>query len=170
MKRKNFRDISPYKEHPTNEMDFLRERSRRDPFFNSFDMEPFFDDFFDVNFRDLRKDFNNMVLPESDYWEDEKNIYVDVNIPGVEKKDIIIEIKGDVLEIKAKSSFELDEHDENQRIHRIERRYSGFCRSFELPEYANKEKIDAQYKNGVLKIVIPKDESSKSNTKRIEVK
>ncbi len=104
--------------------------------------------------------------PTVDIDEDEKNIYVKADLPGMNEKDIDISINNNVLTIKGERSEEDEDKDKNK--HRIERRYGYFERSFSLPEHVVTDKAKAKYKNGVLKLEIPKDEK-KAKSKKISI-
>lgn len=108
--------------------------------------------------------------PLSDFWEDENEIKVDMEIPGVEKQDIVINAKEGGLEVKVQKKDEYKEEDKKRGFYRLERKYAGFYRYFSLPENADTKGIDATYKNGILKLRIPKKKISETNLKRIEVK
>ncbi|MEM5793367.1 MAG: Hsp20/alpha crystallin family protein [Candidatus Aenigmatarchaeota archaeon] len=108
--------------------------------------------------------------PLSDILEDEKEMLIKMEMPGVEKDDIIITAKDGGLEIKVQRKDEYKEEDKKKGFYRFERRYSGFYRYFPLPDDADAEKISATYKNGILELKIPKKEGKSEKKKRIEVK
>ncbi len=139
-------------------------RKTEDPFANiSKRFENFFDDFFSDSDSLSKLDFR----PEVDVTEGEKGIYVKADIPGLEQKDINVEIKDNVLTISGEKKYENEEKSEKE--HRIERSYGSFSRSFSLPENINREKIKAKYNNGVLKLELPKTKEIKKNTVSINV-
>jgi HSP20 family protein len=98
--------------------------------------------------------------------ETAKAVIVKAEIPGMEAKDIDIAITGDVLTIRGERRQEKEEKDEN--THLVERRYGSFSRSIGLPAEVEADKVDATYKNGVLKITMTK--TKKASQKKIEVK
>jgi HSP20 family protein len=104
--------------------------------------------------------------PSIDVSETPKAVVVKAEIPGMEAKDIDIAITGDVLTIRGERRQEKEEKDEN--THLVERRYGSFSRSVGLPAEVETDKVDATYKNGVLKITMTK--SKKASQKKIEVK
>jgi HSP20 family protein len=95
------------------------------------------------------------------------NIVVKAEVPGLEPKDIDISLTGGVLTIKGEKKQEKEEKDEN--YHRIERSYGTFTRSVRVPQEVQSDKIEATYKNGVLKITLPKSEEAKKKEIKIKV-
>ncbi len=104
--------------------------------------------------------------PAVDIYETEKAIVLKVELPGLSKDDINIEIKDDNLILRGERKFEKDIREEN--YHRIERSYGKFSRSFSLPGTIDRNKVDATFKDGILEIKIPKAEETKP--KQIEIK
>jgi HSP20 family protein len=117
----------------------------------------FNEDFFPVMNR------NTSSLPSVNIREDEKAFYLELAVPGMDKKDLRIEVKDDVLTISSEHKEERDQDLEGYR--RREFSYSSFCRSFYLPEDVNGEKIGASYKDGILNVEIPKLEEEKKKEK-----
>ena len=93
--------------------------------------------------------------------------YIEVDLPGVKKEDVDVSVDKNVLTISGKRevSNEIKEDD----YYRVESAYGKFSRSFTLPENVDVEKIKASNENGVLEIVIPKQEVIKDSTKKIEI-
>ncbi len=121
----------------------------------------FDDDFFPV------VSGRNTSMPAVNIKEDEKKFTLDLAVPGIEKKDLKIEINEDVITISSEHSEEkVDDRDDFKRR---EFSYSTFCRSFYLPENVSKDKIEANYKDGILSVVLPKDAEEKAKLTR-EVK
>ena len=87
-------------------------------------------------------------------------------MPGVNKEEVKVTVEGGVLSISGERKVEKEEKD--KKYHRIERSYGTFVRSFTLPEAAATDKVSAEFKDGVLKVHLPKDERAKP--KSIEVK
>ncbi len=104
-------------------------------------------------------------MPTVDVSETAKEIIVNAEIPGVEAKDIDVNLAGDVLTIKGERKREHEEKEEN--FHRIERSYGSFYRSLRLPSEVDGDKIKASYKKGVLRISLHK--SKKATAKKIEI-
>ncbi len=108
--------------------------------------------------------------PLADIFETDKEIIATIELPGVDKKDIDVNLRDDGLEIKVEKKDEHKEEDKKKGFYRIERRYSGFYRFIPLPEYADRSKIDATYNNGVLELRIPKLKKKESSGSKIRVK
>ena len=103
-------------------------------------------------------------MPAVNIKEDEKKFSLDLAVPGIDKKDLKIGINEDVLTISSEHSEEKKvDHDDFKRR---EFSYTSFCRSFYLPENVSKEKIEASYKDGILSVVLPKDEEEKAKLTR----
>lgn len=105
-------------------------------------------------------------LPAFDICENDKEYLIEGEIPGMDSKNIDISLDEGVLSIKGEKKREKEEKDENYHI--IERRYGSFQRKFILPEDVVADKLDATYKNGILKLTLPKTE--KVEAKKIKVK
>ena len=100
-----------------------------------------------------------------DIYETEHEIQVQAELPGVDKKDITLSLEKNVLTLKGERKFEKETKQEN--YHRIERAYGGFSRSFSIPASVDEEKIRAEYKDGILKIALPKKDQVKA--KQIQI-
>ena len=122
----------------------------------------FNDDFFPV----LSNSTSSM--PAVNIREDDKNYVLDLAVPGIDKKDLKIDINEDVLTISSETKSESEESRDGYK--RKEFSYSEFCRSFYIPENVNREKIEANYKDGVLSVSLPKQEEEKNKiTRKIEI-
>lgn len=104
--------------------------------------------------------------PLVDISEDDKEYLIKAEIPEVKKEDIKLSVHDDVLTITGERKYEKEE--KNKKYHRVERAYGSFLRSFTLPEDADGSKVGAEYKDGLLKVHLPKSEKAKP--KAIEVK
>jgi HSP20 family protein len=127
--------------------------------FRPFYMPNFFDD-------DFLPVLNNRTssLPAVNIKEDEKNYILDLAIPGMDKKNLKIDINEDVLTISSESKNETSEEADGYK--KKEFNYSSFCRSFYIPENVNRDKIEAGYKDGILTVSLPKMEEEKKNLSR----
>ncbi len=103
--------------------------------------------------------------PAVDIFETEGEIVVKAELPGVDRKDITLNLENNILTVRGERRFEKETKEEN--YHRIERAYGGFSRSFSIPATVDEEKIHADYKDGVLKIALPKKEQAKAKQIRI---
>ena len=106
--------------------------------------------------------------PRVDISETDQKFIVRAEVPGVDRKDIKINIEDHVLSIRGESKQEKEE--EKEQFQRVERFYGSFCRSFSLPDNVDEEKIEADFKNGLLTLAIPKTESSKPKAIEVKVK
>jgi HSP20 family protein len=106
-------------------------------------------------------------MPALDVTETKDNLIVKAELPGIDPKDVEISLSGNVLTIKGEKKQEKEEKDEN--YHLVERRYGSFVRSIRLPVEVQEDKIEASYKNGVLKVVLPKSEKAKRKEIKIKV-
>lgn len=103
--------------------------------------------------------------PDTEVMETEEAIYVMMEMPGVRRDDLDIGLEANILTVRATKGVE---RLENARYHLSERRYGTFSRSFVLPRQVDAERIEAQYTDGVLRIVVPKTEQARR--RRIEVR
>ncbi len=133
-------------------------------------LKKFFENFNPPNFGDwgIKTSNSNSFSPRVDVTEDNENLYVHAEVPGVDKNDIKISIVGDVLTISGEKRSEVK--DENKNYYRTERNYGVFTRSFTLPTEVVVDKIAAEYKEGVLNVTLPKTEEAKVVERQIEVK
>jgi HSP20 family protein len=104
--------------------------------------------------------------PVVDTMEDDKEYTVKAELPGIDKEDVKVSVEGGVLSIAGERKA--DKEEKSKKYHRIERSYGSFVRSFTLPEGAASDKITAEFKNGVLRVHVPKNEEVKP--KSVEVK
>jgi HSP20 family protein len=103
--------------------------------------------------------------PAVDIFETEGEIIVKAELPGVDRKDIALNLENNVLTLKGERRFEKETKEEN--YHRIERAYGAFSRAFSIPTTVDEEKIRADYRDGILKIALPKKEQAKPKQIRI---
>jgi HSP20 family protein len=105
--------------------------------------------------------------PPVDIYEHEGNIVLKAELPGIDPKDVELRVENNVLTVRGQRK--LEEEVKRDNYHRIERAYGVFTRQFTLPTTVDAEKIKADYKEGVLKIVIPKREEAKPKQITINV-
>ncbi|PSR21852.1 MAG: heat-shock protein Hsp20 [Sulfobacillus acidophilus] len=103
--------------------------------------------------------------PAIDIDEDEHNYYLQMDLPGVDRGDVIAEVDNGVLTIRGEKRVEREQG--GRRSHSTERYYGRFYRQIALPQDADVEQLNAQLKRGVLTITIPKGDSS--NRRQIEI-
>ena len=121
---------------------------------------------FTTGFPSIGNGLTNVTLPTMDVSETDKEIEITAELPGLEEKDVQINVSDNVLTIRGKKRAEKEQKDKNYRL--IERTYGSFDRSLELPEGVNADAIKASIDKGVLKVVVPKPAPAQS--KKIEVK
>jgi HSP20 family protein len=97
--------------------------------------------------------------PAVDIFENDNEIVLKAELPGLNAKDIELKIENNVLMLKGERRFEKETKEEN--YHRVEREYGSFSRAFSLPVAIDAEKVLAEYKDGVLKVVLPKKAETK---------
>ncbi|MDR1453904.1 MAG: Hsp20/alpha crystallin family protein [Candidatus Margulisbacteria bacterium] len=105
--------------------------------------------------------------PRVDIHEDEDNVYVEADLAGLDQKDIKIEVDEDNV-LKLAGEREYKKEDGNKNYHRVERQYGRFERSFALGQNVEADKTKAEFKNGELKLTIPKKAEKKPRA--IEIK
>jgi HSP20 family protein len=106
-------------------------------------------------------------IPAVDVYEDEHNITLTAELPGIEEKDLNITVENGVLTLSGERKLENDETREN--FQRIERSYGRFTRSFTLPSTVDPEGVKAEFANGLLKVTLAKREEAKPKQVKIEV-
>lgn len=133
-----------------------------------------------ISFRDdfdrlLENFFGRNPIEREEYWmptmdvvENNGNIEVTAELPGMKKEDIKVTVKDNILSVSGERKQE--EETKDKTFHRIERYYGKFCRSLELPAEVDPDKVKAVYKDGVLHISMVKPESAKPKQIEVEVK
>ena len=105
--------------------------------------------------------------PPVDVYEDEHNITLKIEVPGIDEKDIDVSIENNTLAVHGERKFEKDEKEEN--FQRVERHYGSFTRSFTLPNSVDPEQVSAHYDKGVLKIRLAKKMEAKPKQIKVTV-
>jgi len=105
--------------------------------------------------------------PAVDILETENELVLKADIPGLEMKDIDIQLENGTLTVKGERKFEKEE--KNKGYHRLERSYGSFVRYFTVPETVDVEKVKADYNAGVLTITLPKKEIAKPRAIKVQV-
>ena len=105
--------------------------------------------------------------PPVDVYEDEHNVTLKIEVPGIDEKDIDVRIENNVLTVHGERKFEKDEKEENFR--RVERQYGSFTRTFTLPTTVDAEKVSAHYDKGILKVALPKKAEAKPKQIKVSV-
>lgn len=156
--RKKQQQLQPELQHPVATLH--REVDRLfDDFFRGFDRFP------SLPFREERlAEFS----PKVNVSENDKEIEVTVEVPGMDQDDVDISLRDDVLTIKGEKKQEKEEKD--KEYYHVERSYGSFYRSLQVPCEVDQENIKAAFKKGVLKINLPKSTKAQENVRKIEVK
>lgn len=146
---KPFRELVPF--------DF--EQMRRE-------MDRLWDSFFERGIR-RRAEGVGEWYPSLDVAETKNDLVIKAELPGMDPKDIDISLSDGILTIKGEKKQEREEKEED--YHLIERSYGSFTRSVQLPKGVQSDKINASYKNGVLRVTLPKTEEAKKKEIKIKV-
>jgi HSP20 family protein len=128
----------------------LIKRNLSNPFFTDW-----MEDFFTGDTNPLAK-LRVTTVPAVNVYENDTSYRIELAVPGLKKKDIMINLNNDILKISAEIEAEVET--ENEKCTKREYSYKSFSRSFTLPESVDKEKIDAEAIDGILKITIMKKE------------
>src|SRR6201998_4978305 len=105
--------------------------------------------------------------PAVDVYEDEHNVTLKIEVPGIDEKDIDVRIENNTLTVHGERKFEKDEKEENYR--RVERQYGSFTRTFTLPNTVENENVSGNYEKGVLKIKLAKKAEAKPKQIKVNV-
>jgi HSP20 family protein len=108
------------------------------------------------------------LAPPVDIYEDEHNITLKIEVPGIDEKDIDVRIEGNTLTVHGERMLEKEEKEENFR--RVERHYGSFTRSFTLPGSVDSGQVSADYDKGVLKIKLPKKAEAKPKQIKVNIR
>src|SRR6201993_2641847 len=105
--------------------------------------------------------------PPVDVYEDEHNVTLKIEVPGIDENDIDVRIEGNTLTVQGERKFEKDEKEENFR--RVERQYGSFTRSFTLPSSVDPTQVSAHYDKGMLRIKLAKKAEAKPKQIKVNV-
>lgn len=126
-----------------------------------------FDDLFNDRFFNNDHTVGKSFTPQVDIAETDKAFELSFAIPGIKKNEIKIDLNEGQLVVSGERKFE--EKKEEKNFHSVETRYGSFSRSFHLPDNINVDKVEAKYEDGLLNVIIPKDEQ-KIQKKTIAIK
>lgn len=133
------------------------------------EIDRIFDDFFNGFGRGLPALSGvSGVTPTLDITDNDKEVVITAELPGLDETDFEVTLAGDVLTIKGEKKAEAKSRDGD--VHYVERRFGQFSRSVRLPFEAGDEAVDARYDKGVLTIRVPKPLDAQHTVRRIEVK
>jgi len=140
-------------------------RTLWDPFRSLGEIHDEFDRLFETIWPNLERAETREFYPATDILEEEDKYIIKAELPGIDQKDVKVSLVDNVLTIKGERKNEYE--DKKEGIHRVERSYGSFCRSFSLNGDVIPEKIKAKSKDGILEIWIPK--SKKTKPKEISI-
>ncbi|MBA3005960.1 MAG: Hsp20/alpha crystallin family protein [Proteobacteria bacterium] len=123
---------------------------------------------YDFPFHKLGEDVDLKWSPRLDVSETDKALEVVADLPGMEKKDINVSVDGDLLTIKGEKKEVKESKDKH--FHSIERRSGSFYRALRLPAEVENDKIEANFKDGVLTLTLPKSKKTVKKVAQIEIK
>jgi len=110
------------------------------------------------------------IVPRVDVKETDKAYEVAVELPGVDQKDVTVELKDDMLIVSGEKKVEKEEKGKDKSWHVVERAYGAFTRAFEVPRDIDGAKVAAHFDKGVLTVTLPKSAEQVAKTKKIEIK
>lgn len=143
-----------------------RDRSVASPFMSlQHEIDRLFEDF-SRGFPTIAGNGATAPMPSMDVTETDKEIEITAELPGLEEKDVQINIADNILTIRGEKKAEKEQKDKNYRL--VERSYGSFERTLELPEGVNVDAIKANISKGLLKVTVPKP--APTQAKKIEVK
>ena len=110
---------------------------------------------------------SSSFAPAVDVYEDEHQVTLKIEVPGIDEKDIDVRVENNTLTVHGERKIEKEEKEENYR--RVERQYGSFTRTFTLPQTVDTENVSATYDKGVLKIALPKKAEAKPKQIKVNV-
>jgi HSP20 family protein len=143
---------------------------RRDPFNEFRSLQEDFNRAFGTAFPRLFGEeglTNGKWVPSVDIREGENEIVLEADLPGLKPGDFDLSVENRVLTLKGERKFE--KQSETDNYHRIERSYGSFTRTFTLPSTVNVEAVGAEFKNGVLRVTLPKKEEVRARQIQVKV-
>lgn len=169
------RDIIPWRRKREDGKLIRRRQDQDNPFLALHrEMDRLFDDFFGQFDSGLSWPGQGALRARQDAWalnvdvaEDDNEVRVTADVPGMEEKDIEVELSDNLLTIHGEKKQERDEKKSNYHV--VERSYGAFHRSIPLPGGLLEDKAKAKFKNGVLTITVPKSEEAKASKRTIPI-
>ncbi|HTZ98920.1 MAG TPA: Hsp20/alpha crystallin family protein [Candidatus Aquilonibacter sp.] len=143
--------------------------TRWDPFQNLATLQEQVNRLFEAPFAGRHGEGSNLTswAPAVDIYETENELVIKADLPDINEKDLDVRVENNMLTIRGERKFEQKVKEENYL--RIERTYGTFSRSFSLPTTVSTESIQAEYKNGVLTVQLPKRAESKPRQVKVNV-
>lgn len=106
--------------------------------------------------------------PAVNVHEDKEKISIDIQLPGIDMKDVYLSVNDHTLEVRGERKADSEENKDGYHVQEV--RYGAFSRTFKLPSYVDPEKVQAAYERGVLTVAVPKHEKAKPRVIEIEAK
>lgn len=136
------------------------------------EMEQLFDNFSFGRFPSLpsvmaKSNGEGIMMPSVDVHENDKQIVIEAELPGIEEKDVTVTVQDGILTVKGEKKFEKKE--EKEDYHTMERRYGSFMRTMRLPDTADEEQISASIDKGVLTVTVAKKPGSAPKERTINI-
>ena len=113
---------------------------------------------------------NGFLMPKVNVAETDAGLEVTAELPGVDQKDIEVQVSDGELTLRAKHEASKEEKDDKKHYHLVERSYGTFMRRLVLPFEADADKVEAHFEKGVLKVVVPRSKAAAKDVRKIEVK
>lgn len=166
----SFTDLMPWNKKQTKEVSQETGEHPIESFHREINkvFDNFFNDFSFPSLRNTEELWSNSFSPKVNVSESDNEIKVEAELPGLEEKDIDVTLNNNSLVIKGERKSQKEDKKENYHV--VESSYGSFCRTIPIPDGVDTDKIDAVFKNGVMKINIPKTEEARKKVKRIPVK
>lgn len=117
--------------------------------------------------RFLNEDGYGTWNPAVDIYEDQNGLLIEADMPGMKASDFELSVENNVLTLRGQRKFEKQSDEGN--YHRVERSYGSFTRSFTLPATVNVEQVAADYRDGVLKVSLPRREEAKPRQIQVQI-
>lgn len=145
---------------------------RRDPFSELRNLQDDFNRFFGANLPRLFNQEEGLLRgnwsPSVDIYEDQNAIVLEADLPGLKPGDFDLSVENYTLTLRGERRFE--KRQEGDNYHRVERSYGGFTRTFTLPQTVNVEDVQAEFRDGVLRVTLPKREEVKPRQIQVAIK
>jgi len=143
--------------------------TRWDPYRELSSLQDRMNRLFNASFGESRDEAltTSSFAPAVDVYEDEHNVTLKIEVPGIDEKDIDVRVENNTLTVHGERKIEQEEKEENYR--RIERQYGSFTRTFTLPTTVDTESVSANYDKGVLKIKLAKKAEAKPKQIKVNV-
>jgi HSP20 family protein len=109
------------------------------------------------------------LSPKVDVAETDKGLEISAELPGIDQKDIALDLADGVLTIKAEHKVEKEQKDEKRHYHLVERSHGSYLRRFAIPFEPEADKVSASFEKGVLHITVPRSKSAEKQVKKIKI-